>query len=133
MASTSVADYQVLRDGAVTLQRNFGNSPGVPERLHEDFVVPSDINKSTSGARKAIFAFKIRPDQDSEFRIVFNGVVVLDASLDKSHTRTFWETFDIGSAVDHAPLQNGKAPVQIIMDTGRAVFSDIIVWYQINR
>lgn len=133
MPSTSLADYQVLRDTGFTLD---ANGPGDNSQSFT-FDVPDDLTTSTSGARKAIVTFKLRPVENSGVRMRFHGAELFDRNFDRSITRMHCETFDIGEILLQDFGQGSSLPTstQFVVEvlSGRVVFSDIVIWYQINR
>jgi len=128
MASTTIADYQVIRDGVLELDVGFNDVGDFT------FVVPSDIHLGTSSRRKAILNFNLRPVEDAKLTVKFNGVnLMTERFFSASHTRMHQETFDIGTALQATANMPSNAVVQFIVNAGKIRFSDIVFWYQINR
>ncbi len=125
MASTTLADYQVLRDTSFTLGEFDHHT------LH--WQISSDFHGPSSGSRKPVMAFKIRPlENDTSFEILLHERKVIGQSnFDASHTRGYSEAFgwpDFGQGGFPNPV-----PVKFEVTGGSARFSDVVVWYQINR
>lgn len=127
MASTTLADYQVLTDGSFTLDA----SSSTREKTLS-FTVPSDL-AIESGSRQPVIAFKVRPDEDSTFKILMNNREVASFNLDKSHTRCYWEPISATTAFPNGSSFSNPVPVKFIVRSGRVLLSDVIVWYQIKR
>lgn len=127
MASTTIADYQVLRDEAFTLN---AASPNREETL--SFTVPSDF-AFESGVRKPILAFKVLPSEDSSFKVFMNSREIASFQLDKSITRGYWETFSARTAFPEGASFSNNVPVRIVIGSGKITLSDVVVWYQIKR
>ncbi|MEM7472674.1 MAG: hypothetical protein AAF340_15095 [Pseudomonadota bacterium] len=128
MPSTSIADYQVIRDGTFTLQ----DSTNDVETF--TFAVPDDLNRSTSGARKSVLTFNMRPEQDSRVTVRMHTTnIMTNRSFSQSHTRMHQETFDIDAILSTGGgVPSEGARVQFIA-VGKVTFSDVVIWYQINR
>jgi len=91
-ATNSFADYQVIRDGSITLDAGASSDPS-EETLK--FLVPSNMVISNSRVRRPILAFKMRPIENSRLFVSFDSVEILDTSFDASHTRTYWEAVNL--------------------------------------
>jgi len=128
--TTSIADYQVLLDGNVTLDPGFGK-PEDPE-MTLDFTVPSDLIK-TGGSRRPILAFKARPFEASAFKIFLNHREIVASSLDASHTRIYWEVFSFTTAFPEGASHGNPVPLRILLSEGRLRIADVVLWYQINK
>ncbi len=131
MASTTIADYQVLRDSRFTLDT------GGDFSREFTFDVPDDIHGATGGARKAIISFNFRPLETSRLRILFRASEVLDTTFDISHTRMHQEVFDIGSLLfqdfGSGIFRPDTVPVEFRVSPGKCRISDVVIWYQIER
>ena len=126
MASTSLADYQVLSDGPFTLDEY--------EKKVLHWTIPSDFVRS-SGSRKPVLAFTILPlEEDTDFNVKVNHRTVINMpNLSKSHTRGLWEAFNAHTAFPEGVSYNNPAPLEITVTSGKARFTDVIVWYQVDR
>ncbi|MGC3940108.1 hypothetical protein ACOTTU_20080 [Roseobacter sp. EG26] len=132
MASTSLADYQVLMDGSKTVEYDLTN-PTYPRAIDDTFIWPSDLHIS-SGARRPILMFNIRPYTDVEFDVFLNTrFIAVDMDFNASHTRSHSEVFSFSSPLAAGIPNNNRVAFRINMKKGRARFSDIVIWYQINR
>lgn len=129
MASTTIVDYQVLRDGSFDLDTSAGGSSS---EITLDFHVPSDF-AFESGTRKPILAFKVRPREDSNFKVFLNHREIASFNLDQSHTRGYWEAFSATTAFPNGSSFSNPVPLRIFLSDGRIRLSDVIVWYQIKR
>ncbi|MEM7132384.1 MAG: hypothetical protein AAF702_39140 [Chloroflexota bacterium] len=129
MASTTIADYQVLRDGGFVIDANYGGSPNTRTF---NFDVPPDF-LFASGSRKPMICFKVRPDQDSSFKIRMNHREIASFKLDQSHTRGYWETFNASQAFPEGAGFSDPTPVEFYISSGKIVVSDVVLWYQIKR
>jgi len=126
MPSTTIADYQVLKDAQFTLEEQ--------DAYTMKFQVPSDFAVE-SGARQPILAFKLLPLQDNTaFKVYVNDrQVITQANISQSHTRGWWESFSARTAFPHnAPFPTDNT-VEIRVTNGKAQFSDVVIWYQIRR
>ncbi|MEM8571878.1 MAG: hypothetical protein AAGG56_13375 [Pseudomonadota bacterium] len=129
MPSTTITDYQVLRDGRFTLDSGLNDVETLT------FAVPDDLHLSTSGARKAVLMFKLEPQLDSQVTVRLHGGLILsNMSFPESVRHAHHETFDIAALLtplSSVPAQG--AEVLFNVPSGRVQFSDIVIWYQINR
>ncbi len=129
MPSTTIADYQVLRDGNFTLDSGHNDVETF------NFTVPDDLHRSTQTKRRAILNFVMRPVEDSKITVQLHRTdVMLRRSFSASHTRMHQEVFDI----NHALSTDGGVPasgaeVMFNVPSGKVVFSDVVIWYQIDR
>ena len=129
MPSTTIADYQVLRDASFTLE------DGHNDVEFFNFTVPDDLHQGTSGQRKAILTFVLRPAERSEVTVQLHGTdIMLRRPFSASHTRMHQEVFDI----NHALTSGGGVPdvgarVMFNVPVGKVIFSDVVIWYQIDR
>ena len=127
MASTTLCDYQVLSDRAFTLDAATND--------HEKtlyFQMPPDFHFGT-GSRKPVLAFKAAMFNDSTIKVRWNHREVATFSLDKSHTRGIWEAIHAPDAFPNNSCAPGAVPLLFIVTRGKVKFSDVIMWYQINR
>jgi hypothetical protein len=127
MPSTTICDYQVLIDGAFTLDAATNNRE---RTLH--FEVPDDFAFGT-GPRNLILAFKVAPMQDTVFKFLLNEREIASFNLDKSHTRTMWETFPGTTPFPEGASFQNPAPMRLIVSQGKVRFEDVVMWYQIRR
>lgn len=127
MASTTIVDYQVLTDGAFTLD---AGTPVRDETL--SFAMPSDFVLE-SGVRRPILAFKVRPDEDSSFTVFVNAREVASFDLSQSVTRGYWEPFSANTAFPEGSRLSDNVPVRFLINSGRVILSDVVLWYQIRR
>lgn len=125
--STTIVDYQVLTDAPFTLDASTNNSEKTL-----NFEVPPDFAFGT-GVRACILSFKVRPMADSVLKFFLNNREVVTESLDKSHTRAWWEVFPASVAFPEGSSFGNPVPLRIICSDGKAALSDLIVWYQIKR
>lgn len=126
--TTSIADYQVLRDGDLTLDAGLG---GLTETTF-NFTVPNDF-VFTGNSRQPILAFKARPFENSSFKVFLNYREVVSTSLDESHTRAYWEVISATTAFPEGSSFGETVPLRIIINSGRMSISDVVLWYQVNR
>ena len=126
MASTSVADYQVLSDGSFTLEDY--DSQTLALEVPSDFVMES-------GVRQPIMAFKILPfNDDTAFKVYVNDrEVISQTGMDKSLTRGWWESFSAKTAFPENVSHPKANSVKFQVTRGKAQFSDVVLWYQIKR
>lgn len=129
MASTTIADYQVLSDGSIVLDTAYGGSPN---ETTLNFEVPSDF-AFESGVRKPILTFNILPFEDSSFKVFLNHREIASFNFDKSHTRGHQEAFSATAAFPNGSSFANPAPLRIFLSSGKIRLSDVIVWYQIKR
>ena len=129
MASTTIADYQVLSDGSFTLDTVQGGSPN---EATLNFEVPSDF-AFESGVRKPILTFNILPFEDSNFKVFLNHREVASFNFDKSHTRGHQEAFSATTAFPNGSSFSNPVPLRIFLSSGKIRLSDVVVWYQIKR
>ncbi len=129
MASTTLADYQVLRDGTITLDASTSN-----RETTFNFTVPSDF-AFEEGSRKPILAYKVRVYEDNTaFKVFVNFREVISVSdLDTSHTRGLWEAFSAKTAFPDGSSFSNPVPVRIVVSRGKIRFSDVVLSYQIRR
>ena len=129
MPSTTIADYQVLRDSAFELDSQLNDVETFT------FSVPDDLHLSTSGQRKAVLNFNLRPVQDSQVTVRFHTTnVMLIRPFSRSHTRMHQEVFDIGRVLSTGGgVPSNGAQVLFNVPSGSVIFSDVVIWYQINR
>lgn len=125
-ATNSFADYQIIRDQNITLDAGPSNDPS-EETLH--FTVPSNMVISNSRVRRPILAFKYRPFEDSRLFVSFDSQEILDTSFDVSHTRTYWESVNLTSALSQF---SSPVDVRFVCTQGRIRLADIIIWYQVT-
>ena len=125
MASTTIADYQVLVDGTFALGGNVTDKTLT-------FEVPSDFARE-AGVRKPILAFKVRPDEDSVLKVSVNHHEIASFDFDRSHTRGYWETWSAKTAFPEGQSFQTQTPVRFFLQAGKVVLSDVVIWYQIQR
>lgn len=125
-ATNSFADYQIIRDGNITLD---GGISSDPSEVTYKFNVPTNMVTGSSGVAYPILAFKIRPTETSGLTVFFDSVEVLDTSFDASHTRAYWEAINVNLALQQGPTIKD---VRIVCTSGRIRLSDIIIWYQVR-
>ena len=131
MASTSITDYQVLIGGGVTLDRN--SSTSTPASFADTFIWPSDLHVPR-GSPRPLPMFHIHPFADPTFDPFLNGrFLIFDMNFSQSLTRNHFEVFDFDSAIAAGIPDDRKVEFRITMKSGRARFSDIVIWYQNNR
>ena len=121
----SFADYQVIRDGNITLDAE------TPDReIMLRFIVPDNMVKDNSTARQPILAFKYRPFENSRLKAFINHREILNTSFDVSLTRTYWEAVNLTSA-----LSQFESPVEVKFScsNGKIRLADIIIWYQVSQ
>lgn len=126
--TTSIADYQVLLDGNVTLDAGLG---GINEATF-NFSVPTDF-VMTGNSRQPLLAFKVLPYEDSSFRIYLNYREVVSTSLDASQTRIYWEVISATTAFPEGASFANPAPLRFVVNSGRMRISDVVLWYQVNQ
>lgn len=126
MASTTIADYQVLRDSKFTLEEQ--------DTQQLKFQIPSDF-AIESGARQPILTFKILPFEDNTaFKVYVNDrEVIHQANVSKSHTRGWSESFSAKTAFPEGASFPTNNKVEVRVTRGKAQFSDVVIWYQIRR
>ena len=134
MASTTLADYQVLHDPVIKLdakQSELENDSGALL----DFQRPSDFVADGSTARKPILAFKMKVREDnSDFRVEVNGFKVISSKgMDTSHWRGYWEAFSATTAFPEGSSWSNPISLKIFVEEGEIWFSDVVLWYQIKR
>ncbi len=127
MASTTIADYQVLTDSNFTLSTQLNDSD--PKSKVLTFKFPSDFNQNQGTARRPILAFKVRPFLDCDLTVFLDDREIMQTSFDKSHTRGYWEAF----TTQNFQRTNNQSEVKFIITQGRVRFGDVIIWYQIRR
>jgi hypothetical protein len=129
MPSTTIADYQVLRDGTFTLDS------GLNDVETFTFSVPDDLHSATSGQRKAVLTFNLRPTRDSEVTVRLHTTnIMLVRDFSRSHTRMHQEVFDINQILNTGGgVPAAGAQVLFNVPSGRVIFSDVVIWYQIDR
>lgn len=87
MPSTTLCDYQVLRDSAFVLNAANNNHE---KSLH--FEIPTDFHMGT-GSRRPILAFMMHPREDSHFKIFPNEREIHEFFPDRGNNRGMWEPF----------------------------------------
>jgi len=99
------------------------------------FVVPDDLHRSPSDARKAVLTFNLRPTADSEVTVrMHTSDIMLRRFFSQSHTRMHQEVFDIDAILSTGGgVPNAGAQVLFNVPSGQVDFSDVVIWYQINR
>ena len=124
----TVADYAVLNDGPFEL--GAGDSFTLPP-----FFRPDNFVVGTNRA-KTILAFKCRPNisQPTGIGVTFTvtkGVppeqIIGPTSLNTGTVHGFWEAFPATGFG-----QNVATPIHFNVELGSAVFSDVILWYQVS-
>lgn len=126
MPSTSLCDYQVLRDAQFTLDAATNN--------HEEnlsFINPDDIFLG-DGPRMPILSFAYRAHEDCRIKIWVNSREVIEVSFGKAKTRTFMEPFRAATAFPQGSTIPAQVPVRFIVDRGKATISNVILFYQVR-
>ncbi|MEM8930934.1 MAG: hypothetical protein AAGE94_07155 [Acidobacteriota bacterium] len=128
MPSTTVADYQVLQPRKFVLENGGHDSEPL------SFTLPSDF-AHRNGARRPILAFKIRVfEDDTTFTAQIGGNDIFTVeNLDTSHIRAHWKPFDAEDAFPNGTASGSTQTLTIHMNSGKARFSDVVLWYQIRR
>ena len=133
MPTTTITDYQVLRDSNFTISRLTIVDNEFPQSKTFDFDIPSDLHLTNSTRRHASLAFKMRPLVDTKLTVRVNHNKLFENTFDASHTRAYWETFSMKSVLGSDANTASDVPVSFFCNTGRIVISDVILWYQIDR
>lgn len=124
MASTSLCDYQILRDSPFTLDAATNDH----ERSF-DFALPSDMRLS-DGSRAPILSFAARVHARTRVQFFLNTREIVEFDLGKSKTRSLLEPFRSTDAFfgDVAsPLQ-----LRVLANTGRVTLQNLIIFYQVD-
>lgn len=127
MPSTTLCDYQVLRDAGFTLDAATNN--------HDEnmsFAFPDDFFLG-DGPRMPILSFAYRAHEDCRIRVRVNSREVIVASFGRAKTRTFNEPFRAATAFPEGGSIPAQVPLRFTVDIGRATISNVILFYQINR
>jgi len=127
MASTTLCDYQVLRDTPFTLDAATNN-----REITLGFEVPDDFEFG-AGVRRPVLGFMMHPRQDCRFILFLNGRQISEHSFDQGNNRGMWESFPASAAFPEGSSIPNPAPLRIIAAQGRITFSDVVMWYQIRR
>lgn len=128
MPSTSIVDYQLLIDDSFTLD---AEDPSAKTR-ELSFTMPDDFVFS-SGSRKPILNFVITTFEDSSFTIFVNGRDVASGNISQGPARSYHEAFSTTTAFPEGTSFSDNVPVRFSISSGRARFSDVVLWYQVRR
>lgn len=128
MPSTTLCDYQVLRDSAFTLDA----STSTNREITLGWVMPDDFEHD-DGARSPILAYRVHPRQDCRYSMFFNGRPLFEQSFDQGNNRGMWEVFQASTPFPEGASVPNPVPLRIVIAQGRCTFSDVVVWYQIRR
>lgn len=127
MASTTLTDYQVLRDTPFTLDAATNE-----REITLNFEVPTDFEFGTT-ARRPMLAFMMHPLQDTRFRVFLNAREIAEHTFDRGNNRGMWEVFSAATPFPEGASFQNPVPLRIIAAEGRVRFSDVVMWYQVDR
>lgn len=113
------AEYQIIRDTEFTL--------GTDQDETFSFTLPQQLIRT--GARKPVLSFLVRPVGvigDMRFKVDLNDDPEVDATMQGSHKRGFWEVINNNIA----KVGTNTIHFRVLSGIGNVTFSDVVVWYQ---
>jgi hypothetical protein len=124
MAIKTLADYQVIFDGAFTLDE-IGNK----NEKNLGFTLPSDF-LFDSGSARPILAFHASPIEETKFKVFVNHSQILSWHLLKDVVKGMWSPFPANIPFPEGSSIPNPVPVRIIVSSGKIKFENVIIWYQ---
>ncbi|MEY1557386.1 hypothetical protein AB3Y40_17300 [Yoonia sp. R2331] len=128
MQSTTLCDYQVLRDTPFTLDAE--SSPASERTFH--FTMPPDLELG-DGLRQPILSFAANVQKAASFRIFLNAREIITFNMGKAKTRSMLEPFNAQTAFPEGSSAPAQVPLRILMQRGKIGFQNLILFYQIRR
>jgi len=126
MRSTTLCDYQVLRDSSFTLDPGNGKTE---ETVH--FERPLDMFHG-DGSRMPILSFAYRTVESGRLEIDVNHREVISVNFGTSKTRTYNEPFRAQTAFPQGSSSLAQVPVKFRTQSATIVISTVILFYQVD-
>jgi len=135
MSLSIVSDYQVLRDGSVTLGEGTAFQEQYQWFVHDDFLFTN-----TNRQDWAVLTFNIRVRKDAELTVEAVGsgptTILNGTSFSKGFTRTYQEAFNLTQIVIDTNKTIGTPIGSMLfnfsVEKGIAVISDVVLHYKIG-
>jgi hypothetical protein len=127
MPTTTFADYQVLLDGAFTLD---AATPIKEKILHFD--MPDDF-LITSDKRKPILAFHASPSQETRFKVFINERQILSWHLLADAVKGMWSPVSAAEVFPEGQSFPTSVPVRFLVSEGKIKFEHVLLWFQVRR
>lgn len=127
MRSTTLCDYQVLRDSTFTLDPGAGATEATLS-----FEMPPDFFFG-DGPRMPIMSFAYRTTESGRLEVDVNHREVISVNFSSAKTRSFNEPFRAQTAFPEGANIPSDVPVRFRLNRGRIIVSNVILFYQIKR
>lgn len=133
MAEYFMSDYQVLRDGSVTL------GAGNEASEQYTFVVPDNFAFIGGRRNRAVLTFKLRPQEDARLTVeaIATGpaTIVNNAFFSQSHTRTYQEAFGLAEMISATNQSIGTPIGSLLIEfkvrDGPITISDVVLHHKV--